>query len=79
MKFHKKNLISNLIDILKNPRNYYKILNRSELGTLEWITFNPNYLSEYPLWKLLILVLNPLFFSLFGYQYIVFSNESAGI
>ena len=31
------------------------------------------------LWKLLILVLNPLFFSLSGYPYIVFSNESAEI
>ena len=26
-----------------------------------------------------VLVINPLFFSLFGYPYIVFSNESAGI
>ena len=41
------------------------------LGTLEWITFNPNYLTRISTVETLILVLNSLFFSLFEYPYII--------
>ena len=41
------------------------------LGTLEWIPFNPNYLTRISTVETLILVLNSLFFSLFEYPYII--------
>ena len=47
-----------------------------ELGTLEWINFNPDFLIRISTVETFHFCPNPLFFSLLGYQLIVFSNEN---
>ena len=51
----------------------------SELGTLEWIKFNPDFLIRISTEETFHLCPNPLFFSLLWYQLIVFSNENISV
>ena len=51
----------------------------SELGTLEWINFNPDFLIRTSTVETFLFRPNPLFFSLLGYPLIVFSNENISV
>ena len=57
----------------------YLIYISLELGTLEWINFNPNYLIRISTVETFHFCPNPLFFSLLGYLLIVFSNENISV
>ena len=50
-----------------------------ELGTLEWINFNPDFLIRISTVETFHFCPNPLFFSLLGYPLIVFSNENISV
>jgi len=52
---------------------------QSELGTLEWINFNPDFLIRISTVETFHFSPNPLFFSLLGYPLIVFSNENISV
>ena len=51
----------------------------SELGTLEWINFNPDFLIRISTVETFHFCPNPLFFSLLGYPLNVFSNENISV
>ena len=51
----------------------------SELGTLEWINFNPDFLIRISTVETFNFCPNPLVFSLLGYPLIVFSNENISV
>ena len=51
----------------------------SELGTLEWINFNPDFSIRISTVETFHFSPNPLFFSLLGYPLIVFSNENISV
>ena len=51
----------------------------SELGTLEWINFNPDLLIRISTVETFHFCPNPLFFSLLGYTLIVFSTENISV
>jgi len=51
----------------------------SELGTLEWINFNPDFLIRTSTVETFHFCPNALFFTLLGYQLIVFSNENISV
>ena len=51
----------------------------SELKTLEWINFNPDFLIRISTVETFYFSPNPLFFSLLGYPLIVFSNENISV
>ena len=50
-----------------------------ELGTLEWLNFNPDFLIRISTVETFHFCPNPLFFPLFGYPLIVFSNENISV
>ena len=50
-----------------------------ELGTLDWINFNPDFLIRIFIVETFHFCPNPLFFSLLGYPLIVFSNENISV
>ena len=52
---------------------------KTELGTLEWINFNPDFLIRISTVETFHFSPNPLFFSLLGYPLIVFSNENISV
>ena len=51
----------------------------TELGTLEWINFNPDFSIRISTVETFHFSPNPLFFSLLGYPLIVFSNENISV
>ena len=51
----------------------------TELGTLEWINFNPDFLIRISTVETFHFCPNPLFFSLLGYPLIVFSNKNISV
>ena len=50
-----------------------------ELGTLEWINFNPDFLIRISIVETFHFYPNRLFFPLLGYPLIVFSNENISV
>ena len=66
-----------LINKNDNKNNHYLIW--PQLGTLEWITFNPDCLIRISTVETFNFSPNPLFFSLLGYPLIVFSNENISV
>ena len=57
--------------------HYFK--RRAELGTLEWINSNPDFLILISIVETFHFSPNPLFFPLLGYPLIVFSNENISV
>ena len=57
----------------------YSVHHCTELGTLEWINFNPDFLIRISTVETFHFSPNPLFFSLLGYPLIVFSNENISV
>ena len=51
----------------------------TELGTLEWINFNPDFLIRISTVETFHFSPKPLFFSPLGYPLIVFSNENISV
>ena len=66
-----------LHNILLETLTYFP--DQPELGTLEWINFNPDFLIRIFTVETFHFCPNPLFFSLLGYPLIVFSNENISI
>ena len=58
---------------------FYFSEKRTELGTLEWINFNPDFLFRISNVETFHFCPNPLFFSLLGCPLIVFYNENISV